>query len=81
MKKQTNIAKTQYHGLGKVFSFNKNNKIANESLIIKEAYAETLTLKKHNKTNLNYSSRCSFYKYNDTKKFDNLSFKSKMISF
>ena len=38
---------------------------------------KTTTLKNYNKADLIYSSRYSFYKYHDIKKFDKLSFKSR----
>ena len=47
----------------------------NESLIKEETDAKTLTLEKYYKSNLIYSSRYSFCKSYDIKKFDKLSFK------
>ena len=68
LKKQTEIVKKQYQRLDKVYEFdetiNKNDR--------KPA------LKKHNKSDLKYDSKHSFYKYyHDIKKFDILSFESK----
>ena len=68
LEAQTDIAKKQYQGLDKAFISNKDNKNVNESLIKKE--------KKKCKSNLIYN-KLSFYSYNDDKKFDSLSFKSK----
>ena len=65
LKAQTNIAKKQYQKLDNNFEFDK---------IIKK---EKPTFKNYNKSNLIYNSKYSFYKYyHDSKKFDNLSFKS-----
>ena len=68
LEAQTDIAKKQYQGLDNAFISNKDNKNVNESLIKKE--------KKKYKSNLIYN-KLSFYSYNDDKKFDSLSFKSK----
>ena len=76
LKKQTDIAKKQYQGQDKTFSFSKYNKNVNESLIKKEAVATTIPKKKYNKSNLIYN-RLSFYSYNNDKRFDSLSFESK----
>ena len=68
LEAQTDIAKKQYQGLDKAFISNKDNKNVNESFFKKE--------KKKYKSNLIYN-KLSFYSYNDDKKFDSLSFKSK----
>ena len=68
LEAQTDTAKKQYQGLDKAFISNKDNKNVNESLFKKE--------KKKYKSNLIYN-KLSFYSYNDDKKFDSLSFKSK----
>ena len=65
LQAQTGIAKKQYQTLGKIYESGKKVEA---------------TIKKCNKSNLIYSTKHSLYKYRDRKKFDNISFKSK-ISF
>ena len=65
LKPQSNIAKKQHQKLDHTFEFNK---------IVKK---EEPTFNNYNKSNLIFNSKYSFYKYyRDSKKFDNLSFKS-----
>ena len=66
LKAQTDIAKKQYQKLDDNFEFDK---------IIKK---EKMALENYNKSNLIYNSKHSIYKYyRDSKKFNNLSLKSK----
>ena len=66
LKAQTDIAKKQHKKLDNTSEFDK---------IIKKIKP---AVKNYNKSNTTYNSKYSFYKYyRDSKKFDNLSFKSK----
>ena len=66
LKTQTDISKKQYQKLDNFFEFDK---------IIKK---EEPMFKNYSKSNLIYNGKYSFYKYYlDSKKFDNLSVKSK----
>ena len=66
------MQKKLYQGLEKVYEFNKieSDKTLNND-------GKKTILKKYNESNLIYGSNQSFYKYQDIKTFDNLSFKSK----
>lgn len=66
LKKQTYLTKKQYHGLEKVHEFDR--------IISKDD--QKPTSKKYNKSDVIYKTSHSFYKYQDTKKIDGLSFKS-----
>ena len=68
MKKQTGIANKQYQGLDKINEFDKNNYSKNSQT----------KLKVKKKTDLNYDSRFNFNKYRNNKKFNGLSFTSKL---
>lgn len=67
LKKQTDLSKKQYHGLEKVHEF--------DGIISKDD--QKPTSKKDNKSHVIYTTNHSFYKYQDTKKIEGLSFKSK----
>ena len=80
LKRQSHIEGKQYQGLIKVYKFDK--KEGNET--IKKEHKndnEKPTVKEYNRSNLIYNSNRSFYKYYNVKKIDNLSFKSKYLSF
>ena len=55
--------------MGKVYEFNKKEDVGTRK--------KKIALKKYNNSNLIYSSKFSFYKYHNIKKFDQLSFKTK----
>ena len=66
LKAKTDIAKKEYETLDDTFEFDE---------ILKK---EDPTFKNYNKSNVIYNSKCSFYEYyHDSKKIDDLSFKSK----
>ena len=67
MKKQTDIAKNQYQVLDKINESDEKNDEMNYKP----------TLRKYNRSNLSYNNKYSFHEYNNTKKFNGLSFESK----
>ena len=65
LKAQTDIAKKHYQKLDNTFEFDKTIK------------KEKPTLKKYNRSNLIYDSKCSFYPHYKIKNFNSLSLVSK----
>ena len=60
LKKQTDIAEKQYKKLDNTYEFDRIKK-------------EKPTIKKYNRSNLIYNSKCSFYEYYNIKHFNSVS--------
>lgn len=73
---QIGTVRKRYRRLDKVYGFDNNEKV---KAIYKEGKGDdkALTFKKYNKSSLICHSQHSFYKYDNIKKFNCLSFKSK----
>ena len=68
LKKQTDIAKKEYQGLDTIYECDKKED---------DETNRKPTIKKYSKSNLIYSSKHSFYKYYNIKRFNSHAFESK----